>query len=115
MIAFKTSVEYWGTEPPAWYAIGVVDVIGKLLDIPICINSLRDGKHSTPQSLHYRGMAFDIDTSALQPEQVALLLTKAREILGGAYDVVDETARGHIHIEYDPPDRRFRLINWVPW
>jgi len=55
------------------------------------VTSIRDGNHS-PGSLHYVGLAFDI--------QPGIEIHLIKQVLSPQWDVVDEG--NHIHCEYDP-------------
>lgn len=66
------------------------------------ITSAKDGKHMS-NSKHYSGNAIDIRTRDMKE-----INDTAREIkfeLGEDYDVIVE--KDHIHIEYDPNERRY--------
>lgn len=63
-----------------------------------------DGEHSVG-SEHYVGLAVDIRTHNVPPEQRENLIKRIRVALGPDYDVLWE-ARGtpneHLHVEFDP-------------
>lgn len=63
------------------------------------LTSVCEGKHGT-SSLHYKGMAFDIRTRALNQAEQNAICARLRAALGADFDVVLET--DHIHVEFDP-------------
>lgn len=90
-----------GVQPPIWFALGVAtEVFGELNKVLI-VTSLADGHADKPRSLHHKGLAADLRTRDLKPEQrknVCDWLAESLDHLG--FDVVLES--DHIHIEYDP-------------
>ena len=80
-------------------ALGKVDAIFAKYGSELIITSTYEGTHSAG-SLHYANDAFDCRYPKANKEQC---LSEIREILGGDFDVVEETL--HIHIEYDPKKR----------
>lgn len=61
------------------------------------VTSIRDGNH-TPGSLHYIGMAFDLEYITHRDVKIY------KKLLGSDWDVVGE--RTHVHCEYDPKAER---------
>lgn len=69
----------------------------------LVITSARDQHEGKPHSLHNVGLAVDIRTKFLSREAQAQLAARILAELGDKeWDVVAETSRPHIHIEYDP-------------
>lgn len=71
--------------------------------VPCVITSASDGKHG-PNSLHYKGLALDLRTSTLKPEQVQPVYLALQSALGPQFDVVLEDEgepNQHIHLEFD--------------
>lgn len=89
-----------GVASSIWYAIGIAETIYLSYGHSMVVTSLTDGKHMTG-SYHYRGLAVDIHSRDLSPEDQAKILSRLIAILDPmGFDVIVET--DHIHIEYDP-------------
>lgn len=95
---FKEGVKFDGVRGPIlkalWLAEPVMEKYGDFV-----VTSLLDGKHSE-KSLHYAGLAADLRTRHMKPNEITEAADKLRESLGKNYDVVVES--DHIHMEYDP-------------
>lgn len=68
------------------------------------ITSIEDGQHR-PNSLHYRGLAFDIRLNDVPPQMHEAIRREVQQLAGPAYDVIHEyhaTDRDHLHVEFDP-------------
>ncbi len=96
---FKPGVNIEGIQPEAWPIAVYADLVWKTLgrDEGVTITSGTDGKHST-NSLHYRGLAFDLRTyyfSASQKQQAKAILEYH---LGPEYYVLIE--KTHIHAQF---------------
>ena len=87
-------------EPPVQAVLPLVD----LIHMGVCgrdaiITSAKDRTHSS-RSLHYLGLAFDVRTSDISPEDMIKLCNELRRQLPDSWDVVPEQT--HCHIEYAP-------------
>jgi hypothetical protein len=102
---FKQGVKLKGVKPEVIIAIFRLDSLFKSLNIPFIITSVTDGKHFT-NSLHYKGLAFDLRTKHIQDvESKKTLAKEIKAALGEEFDVVLESLGGeqeHIHVEFDP-------------
>ena len=110
-LRFKKSVEVWSIKFPAAYAIGVASHLATTLNLFFTVTSVEDGRHGSAASLHYRGLAFDVRTRDWSRQDTDIFKQELTRHLGTAYDVVDEG--DHIHVEYDPPTEKHRLIEWT--
>lgn len=100
---FKHSVDSSDVRHMTWYAVGYAAAVADLLGIPaVTVTSMRDGRHG-PNSRHYAGLAVDLRTRHLTPEQKAEWLATLRANLDPqGFDTVLES--NHLHIEYDPKE-----------
>jgi len=73
--------------------------------IPMVVTSLLDGEHM-PKSLHYEGLAADIRSRDLTPDQRTRLLRDARARLGECFELILEA--DHFHLELSPIGLRAR-------
>ena len=64
----------------------------------ITVTSGCDGVHSTPQSAHYSGRAFDFRTRDF-PAGLATWQHRVQEALGSCYFVLLE--KDHLHVQYN--------------
>lgn len=94
----KPGVKFDGVKLPIIKAMAVCEEIMANYG-PVTVTSLLDGKHSA-KSLHYVGLAMDIRTRHMAPEEIEACAKNLRRALGGDYDVVIEP--DHIHLEHDP-------------
>ena len=118
-----TRVNFDGVQPDIYKIFPVLDqVYQKYVGHKPTITSARDSQHSTPNSLHYRGLAVDVRTNDLigagdyakySPASVKVaILGELKKALnatpgGSDYDVILEVSPEHLHIEYDPhPPKR---------
>ena len=111
MLKFKKDCRLYGLKVEILLAIQVADQVCSEHDVECLINSVNDGRHSRG-SLHYNGLAFDLDTHDLFegarcckfPVSADIIADKIRERLPPDYDVIYENGAGneHIHIEYQP-------------
>lgn len=90
-----------GVGKPILYAMYLIaDIMERTGEYTI--TSILDGKHG-PNSLHYKGLAFDLRTRHLKDlPNVNMIARQIRDELGRNYDVVVES--DHIHVEYDKKD-----------
>lgn len=102
MPTFKRTSNY-GHEyrQEVWYAIGVFEGVSReFLGKPVIITSLKDGTHKE-NSLHYKGLAFDVRTRNMTGGEAKTLFENVKLILDPqGYDTVFEG--DHIHCEFDP-------------
>ena len=100
----KIGVDLRGIHPQIAVAYCIASAIYRdKAGIPCVITSASDGKHGT-NSLHYKGLALDLRTSTLKPEQVQPVYLALQSALGPQFDVVLEDEGGpnqHIHCEFD--------------
>ena len=98
----KVGVDLRGIHPQIAVAYCIASAIYRdKAGIPCVITSASDGKHG-PNSLHYKGLALDLRTSSLKPEQQSSVHLALQAALGSQFDVVLED--DHIHLEFDPKD-----------
>lgn len=71
----------------------------KLFKIYMVITSTTDGKHMQ-NSLHYKGLAFDVRTMDKTDSQVNQFVNFLKFHFDKTLDIVIE--KDHLHIEYDP-------------
>ncbi len=117
MILLKDlTVVYAGLQPEVYYALGVASALRKkMFELNCVVTSLLDGHHNDG-SLHPTGEAADIRTVDLTVgERQAWYDSLRDELEPMGFDVVWEggvgatpaTTGAHIHIEFDPKDRKF--------
>jgi hypothetical protein len=98
----KHGVDLRGMQPQMALAYSIASSIYSMKAGARCvITSCSDGKHG-PNSLHYKGMALDLRTNSLRPDQVHPVYLTLKEALGNQFDVVLEG--DHIHLEFDPKE-----------
>ncbi len=110
------TVTHTGLTPEMYYALGVATALKqKLFDLNCVTTSLLDGHHNDG-SLHPLGRACDLRTNDLTVgESQAWFDVLKSELSPMGFDVVWEggvgatpaTTGAHVHIEYDPRDRKF--------
>lgn len=71
----------------------------------LVITSGNDGNHMK-DSKHYEGLAIDIRTRDLTPDQKVKLVNYLRDRLDTLFDIILET--DHLHIEYD--EHTYKII-----
>jgi len=110
-VRFKDGVSINGIRPELLLGMYRAETVYKHNaphNYPFTITSVCDGTHSE-NSLHYRGLAFDMRTWRDQTggqwtrNQKGLFANALRRWLGPEWDVVVEAT--HIHVEFDPNDR----------
>lgn len=98
----KIGVDLRGIHPQISVAYCIASAIYReKASVPCVITSASDGKHG-PNSLHYKGLALDLRTSSMRPEQRSQVHIALQSALGPQFDVVLED--DHIHLEFDPKD-----------
>jgi len=80
-------------QPVTRKGLGRIAKLFETEDHDLFVKSLRDGNHMAG-SLHYDGLAFDIE------DDPKFQLQEIRDALGTGWDLVPEN--DHIHCEYDP-------------
>lgn len=93
-----------------WHGIQTAALVApRLHDDVMVVTSISDGVHTTPQSRHYVGLAFDIRYTRRrrggvlktpQYKEAKLWAMRLQAALGNDWDVV--LKKDHIHVEYDP-------------
>lgn len=80
---------------------GIVEatVVYTEMGYPFVITSLGEGTH-LPNSLHYKGAAFDCRSRHVKVAVLPTLLRELKTRLGVDWDIVLE--EDHVHVEYDP-------------
>ena len=98
---FQPGVRSDGVVPEVWWAMGVADMLHRQrLGTEVEITSLNDHHEDKPNSLHLKGMAFDVRTRHMSAEQrrgFHLMLKTVIDPHG--FDTIDEG--NHIHCEFD--------------
>lgn len=99
----KKGVRLHGVCPQMFWAAHVVEQLWKEHNLPFCITSGIEGKHSE-RSDHWRGDALDFRTWAdltgkqLDSDTKKSLLTELQRLLGEEYFILME--HNHLHISY---------------
>lgn len=94
------SVSFRGVQPQILLALIRADAISTGQGWgEIWITSCCDGKHMEG-SKHYEGLAVDLRTRHLSPNDRLRFASLLARALGPEYDVVLEPT--HLHVEYDP-------------
>ncbi len=102
-MTLKNGVTRAGVQPQIWYAIGIMDVLYRMMGASNVVTSLTDSHGDKPKSLHNVGLAADLRTSNLSKDRWPELVSRVKQWLEPmGYDVVLES--NHLHIEYDPLD-----------
>jgi hypothetical protein len=98
----KHGVDLRGIQPQMAVAYTIAEAIyWDKAGVHCVITSCSDGRHG-PNSLHYKGMALDLRTSNLRPEQLHPVFNALKTALGVQFDTVMES--DHIHCEFDPKE-----------
>lgn len=97
-IYFKEGVDPTGVQLEIWDALFRAAQVYSNNSYQLVITSLSDGKHMN-NSLHYSGYAADLRTRDMKVQDVPIVVTALRKVLGPDYDVIQES--DHIHLEYD--------------
>lgn len=93
------SVSFDGAGAPILHALAVADAIYlRIARHDVVVTSCRDGKHSDG-SFHYQGLAVDLRTRDVTPDERILILARLRAELPAPYEIIDEGT--HFHIEFD--------------
>lgn len=98
----KNGVKVKGIKPECVMGILFAESLWKLslgTNDPIVITSITDGKHSD-NSLHYKGLGFDIRTKFLTSAQKSIFFDALKKNMDLEFDIVMEDS--HVHVEYDP-------------
>lgn len=96
----EPGVRIHGIKPEIVLALAILNDLWPLGNV-MEVTSLVDGRHSRG-SLHYVGFAFDLRTRDLEPEELAVIASEAKDRLGQDFDVVVE--KTHLHIEFQPKE-----------
>ena len=107
MIDFKDDVSLDGVQKECIKGMyKVARLFTLIFGRDLVVTSVSDGKHKK-NSLHYKGLAFDIRTWTTQTSGLQMSLFQKNSlqkaimvVLGDDWDVVVEST--HIHCEYDP-------------
>ena len=94
----KPGVRIHGIKPEVLFALNVLESIWPTELVVTCG---MEGKHGRG-SLHYVGYAVDVRTRDLEPEELAALVSVAKDSLGQDFDVVLE--KTHLHVEFQPKE-----------
>ncbi|HJR08436.1 MAG TPA: hypothetical protein VJ842_14335 [Pyrinomonadaceae bacterium] len=86
-------------KPEIAYARRIVAEIWRAFGYTLTVTSGYDGSHLA-QSKHYEGLAEDYRTRDVKPDDLPIMVSRVRDVLGTNYDVVLEP--DHLHVEYDP-------------
>lgn len=103
----KPGVDTRGVKAPTWDAVMIALTACEARGVACVITSMTDpAPGRKPESLHNKGLAFDLRTSHIerQSEREALRASMAAA-LGRDWDVILHavgTGAEHIHVEYDP-------------
>jgi hypothetical protein len=101
-IKIKPGVEFKVIAPAGMRILEVLKSIVKSYTFDVTITSGTDGIHSGPADPHYLGMAYDIRTHDLKPEQKQLLLMDLQKTLGPEFTMFIEspnTNLEHLHCQ----------------
>jgi len=94
----KQGVKVTGIKPETLIGMMVAQAVCVELGYEFVVTSVREGQHSA-KSKHYEGMAFDMRTKHMPPDQIPSVRALIAGRLGADYDVVIEPT--HIHVEAD--------------
>mgnify|MGYP000968877340 CR=1 FL=1 len=89
-----------------------IDRVFEKHHVGVLITSANDSAHK-PNSLHYKNRVIDIQGKGIDGKTMISIQDSLRKELGKDYDVLYEAYpnnpdRNHIHIEYDPKEKRRR-------
>lgn len=97
-VRLKPDIDIAGVRPETVIGMMVAAGVCASMGYEFCVTSVAEGKHGK-NSLHYRGLAFDMRTRHMKPNDVQLVRDEIKAKLGPWWDVVIEAT--HIHVEYD--------------
>ena len=101
----KPGVQVGGLQPVMMIALlAAHKAITMECSAELLITSAGDGRHSS-RSKHYLGLAIDLRSKHLHPDEKEQVLAELRQALGDQFDVLLEgqgTPNEHFHIEFDP-------------
>lgn len=95
----KPDISIAGVKPETVIGMMVAQSVCATMGYEFCITSVAEGKHRA-DSRHYMGLAFDMRTRHMKPNDVAIFRDELARRLGPDWDVVIEAT--HLHIEFDP-------------
>ena len=105
MLAFEAGVAVEGIRAEAVVGLLVAGQAFAAEGVDCVVTSATDGGHKV-DSLHYRGLAFDLRTHHVHPDVKPRLLTRLRDALAPlGFEVLFESAGQpgeHAHVEFDP-------------
>ena len=105
MICYKDGVTVNGIRPELVPVLLALQDIALNRNITLWITSVTDGQHNRA-SLHYVGMALDVDTTTDESRLLPEIAISIEVRLTDEYDVVlEHNSKGqpsHIHIEFQP-------------
>ena len=101
----KEGVSIKGIQPEVIYGLLVAETVFTETGYDLIITSICDSKHGV-NSLHYKGLAFDLRSKHLPTEIIKkYLLECLKKCFGKEWDVILEDLGGdneHYHLEFDP-------------
>ena len=105
-LSIRADVRIHGLRPEALLAVIVANDVCRDHSYDCQLSGGIEGIHSRT-SLHYAGLAFDFTVGGIPNGAIALveyqrITNKLATALGPDYDVLLETTRLHIHVEYQP-------------
>lgn len=105
-LSIRADVRIHGLRPEAIIALVIANDTCRDHSYDCQISGGIEGIHSRT-SLHYAGLAFDftvggIPNGAIASVEYQCIANKLAAALGPDYDVIMETKRLHIHVEYQP-------------
>lgn len=95
---FKNGVDARGLYPITLLGMFVAEQVFTECSQRFTITSLRDGTHH-PNSLHYKGLAFDIRIFDLRNVSAHKMALKLKDRLPSGFQIALES--DHIHVEFD--------------
>jgi hypothetical protein len=103
-IELKDGVIFTGVHPYVIIGMNEVGRVYQRYNKKLTITSILDGKHMVG-SKHYLGLAFDCRIWGFTKAELIALVKELKRTLGCMFDVVLETEKVHIHIEW-----RYNLV-----
>lgn len=93
VVRVKPGVTFTTIAPAGFRLLAAFELAAAVLGVELVITSACDGQHSGPNDPHHRGVAYDVRTRNLRPEQVSAVLDfvmdQLREPGGPAAAAVD--------------------------